>query len=136
MVDSTLVFHHVGVATRDIIQAIDIYTNLGYQLSDDKIYSDPIQKVRIALMESTTGPMIELLAPDEDKSPIDRILDKNGSTPYHTCYEVFDLDGTITYFKKQKFISVVEPVPAVAFNNRLISFLYHQSTGLIELLQR
>ena len=55
---------------------------------------------------------------------------------YHICYEVADIEEQIAILKKERFIVVVAPVEAVAFNNRKICFLYHPSIGLIELLEQ
>ena len=38
-------------------------------------------------------PTMELLAPHDSTSPVQQTLDKMGVTPYHTYYEVEDLDG-------------------------------------------
>jgi hypothetical protein len=39
-------------------------------------------------------------------------------------------------FIKKRFLLVVKPVEAVAFNYRRVCFLYHKDTGLIELLEK
>jgi len=128
-------FHHIGVATRDLNLAISIYSDLGYELQNKKIHMDHIQRVQIAFMEADNHPLIELLMPHGENSPVENILNKNGATPYHTCYEVQDLQKTIYELQKLKFIPIIKPTPAIAFNNRLICFLYSKTVGLIELLQ-
>lgn len=131
-----LIFHHIGIATADLRQSIDIYEKLGYTWQENKIFEDPIQKVRIAFVKLEGHPLLELIEPLNDMSPINNILQKMRTTPYHTCYEVNDMEATVKYFKSIKFVQTVKPVPAIAFNGRLVCFLYHKHIGLVELLQK
>lgn len=131
-----LSFHHIGVATFSLKESITLYEKLGYNWQENKIYEDPIQKVRIAFVSKQHHPIIELIEPINEASPINSILQKVKTSPYHTCYEVDDIEETIKYFKTLKFIQTIKPVPAIAFNNRFVSFLYNKHSGLIELLQR
>lgn len=128
-------FHHIGVATSDLEKAIAVYKKLGYALQDEKTFLDPIQQVHIGFMICEGHPMIELIAPANENSPVQKIISKMGASPYHTCYEVSDIEESIRMFKAEKFIVVVKPVPAVAFNNRTICFLFNSQIGLVELLQ-
>ena len=56
--------------------------------------------------------------------------------PYHTCYEVVDIEVEIKKLKKNGYIQVSKTVPAIAFENRLVCFLYNKNIGLIELLNK
>ena len=127
-------FHHIGVATMDIEQSAIAYSLFGYQSGE--IIFDPIQRVNLCFLEKEGFPIIELVSPIEETSPVNNILNKNGMIPYHTCYEVDDIMTEISNFKRKKFLVVVNPVPAVAFENRKICFLYSKMTGLIELLEK
>jgi len=127
-------FHHIGIATADIEKSAVAYSFLGY-FAGDIIY-DPIQRVNLCFLIKEGFPTIELVSPTEEMSPVNTILDKNGTMPYHTCYEVMDIQAEIEALKKNKFIVVIKPVPAIAFKNRRVSFLYSKMTGLIELLER
>lgn len=128
-------FHHIGVATYDLQRAIKLYSDLGYNLQKEQVYTDPIQKVKIAFMELDGHPLIELVAPNGVNSPVDSILKKKGATPYHTCYEVSDLLQTVNDNKKLGFTLITKLTPAIAFNNRSICFMYNKDIGMIELLE-
>jgi methylmalonyl-CoA/ethylmalonyl-CoA epimerase len=130
-----LTFHHIGIATKKIDKSIKVYQSLGYELQDDKIVNDPIQNVMIAFMYRLGHPLIEIVAPVDETSPVFNILKKMKTTPYHTCYEVVDIEEAINNLKIKKFVVVQQPVKAIAFDNRLVSFLYHRDMGLVELLQ-
>ena len=87
-------------------------------------------------MEKANSPCVELVAPVNQESPIWNTLNKNGTNPYHFCYEVDNIVQEVDKLKKMKFILISKIVPAVAFNNRLVCFLYSKESGLIELLNK
>jgi methylmalonyl-CoA/ethylmalonyl-CoA epimerase len=130
-----LSFHHIGIATVNIEESIALYQKLGYEWQGETVIEDPIQKVLIAFMYRSGHPLIELVGGIDAESPIQAILQKSKTTPYHTCYEVPDIEKEIQNLKTLRFIPTTKPVPAIAFQNRLICFLYHRHFGLIELLQ-
>ena len=134
---SAFTFHHLGVAVKSIAKAIPIYQDLfGYELFSGP-FDDPIQRVSVCfLRRQAAGEIIvELIAPLGENSPIDRVLTKGGGA-YHTCYEVDNLDETLATLKSKKCIIVSGPVPAVAFNNRRIAWLFTPTQQLIELLEK
>ena len=128
------IYHHTGVATKDIEITSAFYKNIGY--SQSQIVIDEIQNVRICFLSKKNSPLVELVEPINDRSPVNEILKKNGNIPYHFCYEVDGMTEAILEMKKSGFIKIINPVPAVAFNNRLICFLYNKDVGLIELLEK
>ena len=87
--DNELRFHHIGIACRDIDATKAFYVAQGYYASE--IIDDLLQNVHICFLNKPEMPLIELLAPIDDKSPINRTLDASGVTPYHICYEVDDI---------------------------------------------
>ena len=115
-----LQFHHIGIATDDIEKSISLYEVLGYVSQGLRTVIDPIQKVELAFMFRENHPLIELVSPLNDDSPVKSILNKMRTTPYHTCYEVPIIEETIKDLKKQRFILIQKPTPAIAFNNRKI----------------
>ena len=64
-----------------------------------------------------------------------RILDAVGVSPYHTCYEVKNLQEAIAQLRQQRFMLVNGPVPACALENREIAFMFNKNYGLIELVE-
>ncbi len=126
-------FHHLAIATKNIYASIEFYLSLGYESSD--VIFDPIQNVSICFLNKKNEPRIELIAAVDENSPVTRILKKNGSGVYHTCYVVGDIDLAIANLKKQHFILLSKPVKAVALKNKLVCFLFNNDVGLIELLE-
>ena len=76
-------FHHIGVAVKDISATAAVYVTGGYKQSDTIF--DPIQNVNICWLTKENMPVVELLEPVDETSPVNKILEKNGVTPYHIC---------------------------------------------------
>lgn len=131
--DSELVFHHIGIACRDIDKTREFYLGLGYTASP--VVDDPLQHVRICFLDKEGAPRLELLQPLDDQSPVARTLATAGVTPYHFCYEVRNLDEAIAALRTKRFLLVSGPVPACALGDRRIAFLYNKNNGLIELVE-
>jgi len=134
MMPLDLKFHHVGIACRDISQTKAFYEALGYVAGE--VVEDTLQRVRICLLTHPTAPLLELVEPLGDDSPVVRTLSASGVTPYHFCYETSDIDATIAALRREhRFVLVARPVPACALGGKRVAFLYQPSTGLIELLE-
>lgn len=132
--DSELVFHHIGIACRDIGKTREFYLGLGYTASP--VVDDPLQHVRICFLDKEGAPRLELLQPLDDQSPVARTLATAGVTPYHFCYEVRNIDEAIAALRTKRFLLVSGPVPACALGDRRIAFLYNKNNGLIELVEK
>lgn len=130
---SSFRFHHIGVAVPDIERTSEHYVAAGYT-KKPTIY-DPIQNVNICFLEKPGMPTVELLEPLDESSPVHRIIEKNGVTPYHFCYEVDDMDQAVRDLRGQKYIVVVKPVHAIAIGDRRVCFLFHKDIGLIEIVE-
>lgn len=131
--DSELVFHHIGIACRDIDKTREFYLGLGYTASP--VVDDPLQHVRICFLDKEGAPRLELLEPLDDQSPVARTLATAGVTPYHFCYEVRNIDEAVAALRTKRFLLVSGPVPACALGDRRIAFLYNKNNGLIELVE-
>lgn len=126
-------FHHIGIACNNIQKTAEKYLILGYKMG--KIIWDEEQKVNICFLTAGNLPTVELLE-GRSESPIKKILEKNGVTPYHTCFETGDMDNAIDELIQQGFVKVNEPVSAIAIKNRRIVFLFSTDSGLIELVEK
>ena len=126
-------FHHIGVAVKDIDKTAAMYVGGGYQKSEPIF--DPVQNVNICWLTKDGMPTVELLAPVDETSPVCKILEKNGVTPYHTCYVVEDIEQAIVDLRQQKYVLVSKPVEAVAIHNSKVAFLHHRQVGLIEIVE-
>lgn len=117
-------FHHVGLAVNSL-------KNISLE---SEIFTDEIQKVRVAFA-SLNGLNIELIEPLNNASPIKENMQK-GVKLVHICYEVTDIDKQLKECKKYGFYSIAKPVPATAFGNRKIAWVFSKVYGLFELLEK
>lgn len=126
-------FHHIGVAVKDISATAAVYVTGGYKQSDTIF--DSIQNVNICWLTKENMPVVELLEPVDETSPVNKILEKNGVTPYHTCYIVDEIELAMKELRKMKYIVVSKPAEAVAIHGCKVCFLFNKNVGLIELVE-
>ncbi len=126
-------FHHIGVAVNDIEATASVYEQGGYHRSASIF--DPVQNVNICWLTREGYPTVELLAPVDESSPVCKTLEKNGVTPYHTCYIVENIDEAAQKLRKLRYVMVSKPAEAVAFKGSRVAFFYNKNVGLIELVE-
>jgi methylmalonyl-CoA/ethylmalonyl-CoA epimerase len=131
---SDFMFHHIGIATPSIEHTSKLYIDSGYAMTT--IIIDPYQKVRISFLSKENMPMLELLEPVDETSPVFKTIAKSGVTPYHFCYEVKNITDAVSRLKSMRYVALMTPVNAVALENRRICFLFHKDVGLIELVEK
>jgi len=103
---------------------------------DGNIYEDPIQRVKVTFLATgSESPLMELVQPAADDSPVGSFLRERGGGLHHICYEVSDLEAQITELKSRGAMIVRRPKPAVAFQGRRIAWLLTTEKLLIELLE-
>jgi methylmalonyl-CoA/ethylmalonyl-CoA epimerase len=128
-------FHHVGYAVRDIQSYLDEFMTPLFRPTRVSVpVADPIQKVRVCFVEMPGGTVIELVEPLGADSPVSEIVGSGRGGLYHLCYEVDDLDATISEFRAKRCLPLGRPVPAAAFDGRRIVFLLTPQRDLVELL--
>jgi len=126
-------FHHIGVAVFSFSASVPFYESIGYKKMIE-IY-DPEQNVEVCVLTHETSPCLELLAPHDEKSPINNMLKKSGASPYHVCYQVEDIEKQIVHFRKEGFLQISMPKVSNAFSSHLVCFMIKKDIGLIELMQ-
>jgi glyoxalase/bleomycin resistance protein/dioxygenase superfamily protein len=116
-------FHHVGMVVREIAS-----TCPGLEK-----FFDPAQDVSVAFV-NLHGATIEFIEPGSPTSPVSNSLAQSIKL-VHLCYSVPDLESAIAHAKQRGFRLIARPVPAVAFGQRRIAWVFHQVLGLFELLE-
>lgn len=126
---------HYGIVVRDIKKHIE--RNLTHIFPQDAIgpiISDPLQKANVCFIYAENG-CIELVEPHGKDSPIYEFIEKKPAGYHHICIEVEDLDKALETCSENGQITVSEPKPAVAFDNRRIAFVVGADRLLWELLE-
>jgi methylmalonyl-CoA/ethylmalonyl-CoA epimerase len=126
-------FHHIGYATTSIEREEATFGLLGYR-SEGEAFTDPTQGIR-GLFLTGPGPRIELLEGLPESSTLTPWL-ASGIRMYHLAYTVPDIGGAVSWARSQRARITVEPVPAVAFGGRRISFAMFRNGLLVEFIER
>ena len=126
-------FNHIGVACNDINLTASFYVEAGYERTEEII--DPLQNVKVCVLTKEGMPVVELLAPVDDNSPICKTLQKSGVSPYHICYNVPDMEQAIIELRNKKFMPVSKPKMSNVFKSK-VCFLFNKEIGLIEIIEK
>jgi catechol 2,3-dioxygenase-like lactoylglutathione lyase family enzyme len=127
-----VIFHHLGVATNSLKNAIDFYKKVGYQIESE--FKDHTLMVDIVFL-SGLEPRIELVQAFPENKMLENILGTEFIKPYHMAYEVHDFSTDILRLRKLGLVQVRPTQYALAFNNARICFLTNNQSQFIELIE-
>ncbi|MEA3475627.1 MAG: methylmalonyl-CoA epimerase [Candidatus Cloacimonadota bacterium] len=124
---------HVGIAVKNLDEAINTYKKLGFTVSD--IEEVPSQKVRVAFMKIGNS-RIELLEPSRTDSPISKFLQKHGQGIHHLAIEVEDIEKKIESLESSR-VNLIYKIPRQGAHGVKMTFVHPKSTNgvLLELCQ-
>lgn len=129
-------FHHVGYAVQSIRSYLDDFMVPLFSPAEVSMsVSDPIQQVTVCFVTMQGGTVIELVEPLGERSPVKDIIGSSRGGVYHLCYEVDDLEATITQFRAKRCLPLGKPVPATAFGGRRIVFMMTPQRDLLEFVE-
>jgi methylmalonyl-CoA/ethylmalonyl-CoA epimerase len=131
---SKLVFHHLGIATKSIEKCAGTYSALGYHCTEIK--DEPSQNVRICFLSKEGSPLLELVEPLSKDAPVFNIIKNSGTTPYHTCYEVENMQEALDELEDMGFRMLFEPLVSEVMDHGLFCYLFSAEIGLFELYQK
>lgn len=126
---------HIGYLTENITESRVVMESLGYKW-EGEVFDDDIQHCKICFLQKSGEARIELVEPYEDNKTMQKMLKKQGNGPYHTCYMVDDIDKVFAVMKADGWYAMFDPVDAVAFNNKKISYLFKDEVGYIEIVEK
>jgi len=125
--------HHIGVATNDIEATAELYRKMGYEVTET--VTDENQHVYVKFCELGGGVKVELVGLIDEKSPISKLLKISGTSTYHICYVVNNLDEAVAELRDQGYIPTTRRMPST-IGGRDVIFLYHTKNCLIELIEK
>jgi methylmalonyl-CoA/ethylmalonyl-CoA epimerase len=126
--------HHFGYLTTSIEKSVKEFSLLGY-VTFDKLYFDDVRGINIQFIRSISGELIELIESVSEMSIVKGLLSTNKNKIYHICYYTTDIEQKIDHLKKQGFVLISPPQPAIALNNSNVAFLLSKYAGMIELYE-
>lgn len=127
---------HIGIAVRDLKQALTFYQDiLGMRL--EEIENVTSEKVKVAILYHGTQ-RIELLEAHDETSPIHKHIEKRGEGLHHVAYGVSNLAAQLKRIEKKDATMIIAPAPRKGAQNCQVAFLYPKKCNgvLIELVER
>lgn len=121
---------HIGIAVKALAESLPFFRDV---LGLRQVELDDADGANIVGL--TAGePLVELLEPEDAKSPIARFLEKRGPGIHHVCFSVDDLDATLERCRRAG-IQLIDEKPRIGAEGKRIAFLHPKSTGgvLVEL---
>ena len=125
MTIATLGIHHVGVAVRDIGAAIDSYARAFGAVVDHEAVVEE-QGVHAVALRSGPGPLVELLAPTGEDTPVGRFLAKRGEGMHHVAYEVRGIAEHLHRLARDGF-QLIDQEPRVGLFGLQVAFIHPES---------
>ena len=122
--------HHIGIACSDIEGALADFGRYHPIIKRSEVVYDELQKAELCMVHTDTGLDVEFIAGEQ----VARLL-KKGISYYHLCFEVDDLDATLSEYIEQGAMMISEPKPAVLFGGCRVAFLY-LPYGLVEFVEK
>jgi methylmalonyl-CoA/ethylmalonyl-CoA epimerase len=127
---------HVGVAVRDLDEAIAFYeTTYGMRLAHQEVNEE--QGVREAMMAvGDSGSCIQLLAPLGADSTIAKFLDRSGPGIQQLAYRVADLDA-VSATLRERGLRLIYDEPKRGTSDSRVNFIHPKDAGgiLVELVE-
>lgn len=124
-----MVFHHVGIACKDIQETLEYVKNTFDVESVSKEVFDAKQNATLCMVDIKNGFKLELISGEVVKAFI-----KKRQYLYHTCYEVENIEAAIDQCSNNGVV-LSQPKEAILFDNKRVVFIM-TPIGLIELLEK
>lgn len=129
-------FHHFGLASSTPYRAVEVLEQLNYHCNEG-VY-DRLQNVWLRWCTHTSAPAVEIVSPADEDGPLTRILASQASSFYHLCWESdISCENAVLAMRSAglRAVTVRQPLPAVLFAGRRVSFHMIQGFGLVEILE-
>ncbi len=129
--------HHIGFVVGSIAKSVQPFIDSLQLEWDGLVFHDPNQGVRVTFLrhKAVDSPLLELVEPAGEASPV-AAFGKKGGGLHHICYEVENLEERLAFVRSKGGVVARPPMPAIAFQDRRIAWVYTKSKMLIEFLER
>ncbi|NJE27024.1 methylmalonyl-CoA epimerase [Thermococcus sp. MV5] len=125
---------HIGIAVRNIEEAIKVWEGLGLKVEEIEEVAE--QKVRTAIFHAGET-RIELLEATSEDSPIAKFIEKRGEGIHHIALGVDNIEEHLKKLKEEGF-RLIDEIPRIGVGGAKIAFVHPKSVGgvLLELCER
>lgn len=130
---------HIGIACNNLDDASPFWRLIGLQQGKDETVIE--QGVTTRFFATSDGdtrkPMVELLEPTGDDTPIGKFLANRGPGVQQICFRVEDIDEMISMLTSNGII-MIDSEPRIGAHGAKIAFVHPKSTGgvLVELAEK
>ena len=126
---------HVGIAVRNLAEAIARYTTLCGR-GPDHLEEVASQKVKVAMF-SVGESRVELLMATAPDSPIAKFIDKRGEGMHHVCFKVANLEEALARMKNAG-MEVISDAGSEGAGGSRVAFLHPKSLMgvMVELVEQ
>ncbi len=123
---------HIGIAVSDLDECIEKFEKLLGLKCRQRERSEP-NRVEVAVFDCG-GTRLELVAPTDEDSPIQKFIAKGGNSLHHICFKVEGIDDWVT-FLDGKGVELIDKTPRDGALGHRIAFVKPRSicNFLIEL---
>lgn len=125
-------FHHIGFLTKNLNKTQKEFSLIRYK-KNSKIIDDKKLKVKILFIKNSNN-LIEIVKPYNKNLGLLDLIEKKIFS-YHFAYKTKKFRSDIQKLKK-KFKMIVNPTPALAFNNKKVCFFEMPNGFIIELIEQ
>jgi methylmalonyl-CoA/ethylmalonyl-CoA epimerase len=125
-----LKFHHIGYISSNIDKW---EKGLLFEKKIRDVF-DPVQQARLCLYQNFSSSHIELIQPLNEDAFTWNSLIKKGNHFNHLCYQVNskqELEKVVVHYR---LIEILRPVPALLFENKLVTFYFTRNQQIVEFL--
>lgn len=134
---------HIGIATNSLDEGSKFWELLGLtnNLPDDLVEDQGVTtrffETSQPNIDDSKVPLIELLEPTSEDTPIGKFIAKRGVGIQQLCFRVQNLELVISHLVDNG-IRMIDEKPRKGSHGALIAFVHPKSTGgvLVELTQR
>lgn len=117
---------HLGLAVKDLDQAIARYRSLGFTL--DHRWVDEAEGMEAAEMSSADA-RVELMRPLRENSPVGTFLARRGEGVHHVCYAVDDVARELAQARAQGLTTLDEAPRTGGGGRTRVGFVHPKSMG-------
>ena len=123
---------HIGIAVSDLDECIEKFERLLGLKCQSRARSEP-NRVEVAMFDCG-GTRLELVAPTDEDSPIQKFIAKGGNSLHHICFKVEGIDDWLTFLEGEG-VGLIDETPRDGALGHRIAFVSPKSicNFLIEL---
>lgn len=128
-----MIIDHICIAVKDLKEGIIYWEKVfGYKQMTE-IVINTLQKVKVTFLTKRDSLTIKLIEPLEDNFSLVNFVNRGGGF-HHICFKCDNIDEELIDLKHKGLITLVQPQPGEAFNNKRIAFLLAKYGLNIELI--